>query len=185
MSSSNDALRGKVYHLKPLFDAINRDYFEGRVRCKLDWGRVRASHVRRVRQLGRYEPKINRIVLNPVLDQPDVPLFVIASVMHHEMCHAVVPPKRARGRTEFHSAEFKAKERLFRDYKMARDWIRKNRNFLFQPPKIHLETPTVETVEAAAFVREQFSIFEPPQPKPPVEERIRNLIQKVRSYGRF
>lgn len=180
MSSSSD-LRGRVYHLKPLFDAINRDYFDGRVRCDLDWGRVRADRVRRSRQLGRYEPKANRIVINPVLDQPDVPPFVIASVMHHEMCHAVVPAKRRRGYTEFHGPEFKEMERRFRDYRTARDWIRQNRAFLFQPPKNHLEAvAAVETAVAATFVREQFSIFEPPAPRPPIQDRIQSLIQRIR-----
>lgn len=140
MSSSKEAGRGKVYHLKPLFESLNRDYFSNLVSCKLAWGRVRADHVRRSRQLGRYEPKENRIVLNPVLDQSSVPLFVIASVMHHEMCHAVVPAKRRRGYTEFHGPEFKAMERKFREYRHARDWIRANRKFLFQPPRNHLES---------------------------------------------
>jgi hypothetical protein len=131
--------KGKVYHLKPLFDLLNRDYFGGGVSCKLAWGRVRAMRVRRVRQLGRYEPRGNRIVLNPVLDQTGVPLFVIASVLHHEMCHAVVPAKRRQGYTEFHGPEFKALERKFRDYRSARDWIRANRKFLFRPPANHVE----------------------------------------------
>jgi predicted SprT family Zn-dependent metalloprotease len=130
-------LQGKVYHLKSLFDLLNRDYFAGSVKCKLDWGRVRASHVRRVRQLGRYEPKANRIVLNPVLDQTRIPVFVIASVLHHEMCHAVVPSKRRRGYTEHHGPEFKSLERKFQEYRLARDWIRANRKFLFQPPQNH------------------------------------------------
>ncbi|HSA58582.1 MAG TPA: SprT-like domain-containing protein [bacterium] len=132
------AYRGKVYHLKPLFDWINRDYFSGSVKCKLAWGRVRASRVRRVRQLGRFEPRANRIVLNPVLDQAGVPVFVVASVLHHEMCHAVVPAKRRSGYTEFHGPEFKALERKFRDYRAARDWIRANRKFLFQPARNHV-----------------------------------------------
>lgn len=138
--------RGKVYHLKSLFDLLNRDYFEGRVRCKLSWGRVRASRVRRVRQLGRYEPRANRIVMNPVLDQTGIPVFVIASVLHHEMCHALVPPRKRQGYTEYHGPEFHSLERKFRDYRAARDWIRANRKFLFRPPANHLKTP-VESQE--------------------------------------
>lgn len=133
--------RGKVYHLKTLFESLNRDYFDGAVSCQLAWGRVRSDRVRRVRQLGRYEPKENRIVINPVLDQSAIPLFVIASVMHHEMCHAKVPSKRRRGYTEHHGPEFKAMERKFREYRHARDWIRANRKFLFQPPRNHLRSP--------------------------------------------
>jgi predicted SprT family Zn-dependent metalloprotease len=134
--------QGKVYHLKTLFDRLNRDYFGGSVACKLGWGRVRSGHVRRVRQLGRYEPKANRIVLNPVLDQTNVPFFVIASVLHHEMCHAVVPAKKRRGYTEYHGPDFKALERKFLEYRPARDWIRANRKFLFQPPRNHLQSAT-------------------------------------------
>lgn len=146
---------------------------------------MRTERVRRSRQLGRYEPKNNRIVLNPVLDQPGVPHFVIASVMHHEMCHAVVPPKRVGGRMEFHSAEFKAKERLFRDYKLARDWILKNRKFLFQPPTIHLTTQDTETVSEQVSACQQTTLFEHQTPKPPVEERIKTWINRVRFYGRW
>lgn len=143
--------RGKVYHLKVLFESLNREYFGGAVSCKLDWGRVRADRVRRVRQLGRYEPKANRIVINPVLDQSGVPLFVIASVMHHEMCHAVIPAKRRRGYTEYHGPEFKAMERRFREYRTARDWIRANRKFLFQPPQNHLKTVNIQTEQLTLF----------------------------------
>ncbi len=148
---------GKVYHLKTLFDWINRDYFSGSVRCKLAWGRVRAARVRRVRQLGRFEPRANRIVLNPVLDQPGVPVFVVASVLHHEMCHAVVPAKRRSGYTEFHGPEFKALERKFRDYRAARDWVRANRKFLFQAPKNHVILPSRGV--AAADAMSQLLLF--------------------------
>lgn len=174
--------RGKVYHLKPLFDSLNREYFDGGVRCKLDWGRVRASRVRRVRQLGRYEPKANRIVLNPVLDQAGVPIFVITSVLHHEMCHAVIPAKRRQGYTEYHGPEFKALERRFREYRIARDWIRANRKFLFQPARNHLEA-TLRAEAPSETV--QFSLFDPPSSPPSVGERIHGLIEKVKNYGRF
>lgn len=133
--------RGKVYSLKPLFDLLNRIYFDGRVRCRLGWGKARSLRVRRARQLGRYEPRGNRIVLNPVLDQSRVPLFVVASVLHHEMCHAVIPAQRRSGYTEYHGPEFKALERKFREYREARDWIRAHRRFLFQPPKNHVKLP--------------------------------------------
>lgn len=131
--------QGKTYHLKPLFRMLNRLYFEGRLRCRLEWGRVRSSHVRRTRQLGRYEPRKNRIVLNRVLDQTQVPLYVIASVMHHEMCHIAIPAKKRKDRLLYHSRAFRDREREFEEFQKAKSWIKANRKFLFQPPKNYLK----------------------------------------------
>ncbi len=130
--------QGKVYHLEPIFHLLNQRYFAGKIGCKLEWGRVRAVRVRRVRQLGRYERRANRIVLNRVLDQPDVPVHVVEAVLHHEMCHAAVPPTRQRRRMLYHSPEFRAKEREYEHYEAARGWIKTSHKILFQPPKNHL-----------------------------------------------
>jgi predicted SprT family Zn-dependent metalloprotease len=123
------------YNLNSIFDRLNTQYFGGQLTCKLVWGRVRKQHVRRSRTLGRYMVRNNKIMINRVLDQRQIPFYVIASIIHHEMCHAVVRPKRHKGRVSYHSAEFRTKEKEFEQYPEARAWIRQNLAFLFKAPK--------------------------------------------------
>ena len=120
--------------LRPLFQKLNRIYFEGRLKCGLAWGFARSSRVKRSRRLGSYNPETNTITLHPVLDQSFIPLYVLASVLHHEMCHAFVPSKRVKGRLCHHTPEFQKKEKAFSHFQLANQWIKKNLKLLFRPP---------------------------------------------------
>lgn len=126
---------GKANHLHRLFRKLNRLYFEGRLNCGLSWGIARSNRVLRSRRLGSYNPRSNSITLHPVLDQPGVPVYVTASVLYHEMCHAFVPSRKIKGRLYHHTPEFRKKEKEFDYYKQANDWIKKNLKILFKPPQ--------------------------------------------------
>ena len=52
----------------------------------------------------RYQDKC--VCLNPLLDSPDVPRFVVEFVLYHELLHADMP-------SAGHSADFRARERNF------------------------------------------------------------------------
>jgi predicted SprT family Zn-dependent metalloprotease len=129
--------------LRPLFQKLNRIYFEGKLKCGLVWGVARSSRVKRSRRLGSYNPETDTITLHPVLDQASIPLYVLASVLHHEMCHAFVPSKKVRGRLCHHTQEFKKREKAFSHYQLANQWIKKNLKLLFRPPLKRSKTFTL------------------------------------------
>jgi hypothetical protein len=106
---------GTHHDLEPLFDRLNSVYFQSALlRPRLGW----SARVWRT-QLGCFDPALNQIVLNRQLDQREVPGYVVAYVLFHEMLHLKHPIRFARCRRESHSARFRSEERTFTDYARA------------------------------------------------------------------
>ena len=111
-----------VHHdLAPLFDRLNRRYFEDAMpRPRLGWS-TRAWRT----QLGCFDPALNQIVINRQLDRPTVPEYVVAYVLYHEMLHQKHPMRFARCRRESHSAQFRSAEKRFADYHRAMKFLKR------------------------------------------------------------
>jgi predicted metal-dependent hydrolase len=106
---------GKHYDLEPLFAQLNRRYFQSALkRPRLGW----SSRAWRA-QLGCFDPALDQIVLNRLLDRKEIPGYVVAYVLYHEMLHLKHPMKFARCRRESHSPEFRRGEKRFADYARA------------------------------------------------------------------
>jgi predicted metal-dependent hydrolase len=106
---------GKHYDLDPLFTHLNRRYFQSALkRPRLSW----SSRAWRA-QLGCFDPALDQIVLSRVLDRKEIPGYVVAYVLYHEMLHLKHPMKFARCRRESHSLEFRQEEKRFADYARA------------------------------------------------------------------
>ncbi|HTX16416.1 MAG TPA: SprT-like domain-containing protein [Candidatus Baltobacteraceae bacterium] len=110
---------GEHHDLAPLFERLNRHYFEGALsRPRLGWsGRAWRS------QLGCFDPALNQIVINRLLDRPGVPEYVVSYVLYHEMLHQKHPIRFERCRRESHSAEFRREEKRFADYHRAMKFL--------------------------------------------------------------
>lgn len=110
---------GVCHDLGPLFDRLNRRYFRGNLsRPRLGWS-ARAWRS----QLGCFDPALNQIVINRELDRKDVPEFVVAYVLFHEMLHQKHPMRYARCRLESHSAEFRREEKRFAVFERAQKFL--------------------------------------------------------------
>lgn len=109
-----------VYHdLAPLFERLNRRYFRERLRPpRLGWSR-RSWRT----QLGCFDPALNQIVINRLLDRQNVPEYVVAYVLYHEMLHLKHPMKFARCRRESHSPQFRKEEKRFADFPRAMKFL--------------------------------------------------------------
>lgn len=106
---------GAHHDLEPLFERLNQVYFQSSLpRPRLGWSR----RIWRT-QLGCFDPALNQIVLNRQLDHEDVPQYVVAYVLYHEMLHRKHPIRFARCRRESHSAQFRSEEKRFTDYARA------------------------------------------------------------------
>ena len=119
--------RGRQYDLTPIFDGLNRRYFNGAVSSAITWSRRGARRFPARRTLGTYLEDRNLIRINPVLDSRRVPLFYIEFIVYHEMLHAVMESEVKNGRRSIHAKEFRKREKLFEQYAQAALWERENR----------------------------------------------------------
>ena len=119
---------GTHFDLRPIFDRLNERYFGGRLRgYKVMWGRRRRHRPREYFVFGTIQEEDRVIRINPLLDQPFVPLWFLQYVLYHEMLHSVVPDESfRRGRRRVHTEEFNRREREFRNYRRARRWEEEN-----------------------------------------------------------
>jgi predicted metal-dependent hydrolase len=102
------------------FDRLNGMYFGGR----LNKPRITWSERRSRRTLGRYDATRHCIYISRVFDTPRVPGFVVDYVMFHEMLH-VKHQSCIRGcRILVHTPEFRADEKSFSEYQIARHWLK-------------------------------------------------------------
>jgi hypothetical protein len=111
--------QGRHHDLATLFERLNRQYFEG----KLDQPHIGWSTRSWRRQFGCYDPGPNQIVLNRRMDRPGVPQFVVEYVLYHEMLHLKHPTKRSGCSLVSHSRAFRAEEKRFAHFTVARKFL--------------------------------------------------------------
>ena len=110
------APKGGYYDLIQLFDELNFKYFHGLMaRPRLGWS-VRISRT----TLGHYDPSHHVIVLSNLLDSPEAPELAVKFVMFHEMLHLKFPTEHKAIRRCVHTREFKAAEKTFENYDLAK-----------------------------------------------------------------
>ncbi len=108
--------RGRCYDLAALYRSLNQRYFAGGLEVRqLGWHRHRL-----LRTLGDWDPARGAIVINPRLDHPLVPQYVVEFVLYHEMLHAALGERRCGQRSFHHHPRFRKAERRFVDYRRAR-----------------------------------------------------------------
>jgi hypothetical protein len=122
---------GVALDLRELFAELNERHFEGRLAAGITWGKSAiASRCGRRRssslQLGSYSYEDRLIRVHRVLDDPEVPRYVVEAVVYHEMLHADMPPEIRGGKRMFHTPEFRRRERLYRNLTRAERWIGEN-----------------------------------------------------------
>lgn len=112
---------GRHHDLREIYDALNREYFGGRVRAAITWGAGRERRAVRHRTLGSYSPSTDTIRVNRVLDRRRVPGHYLAFIVYHEMLHADLGVQKGK----VHTREFRRRERLYRQYERAMAWEKK------------------------------------------------------------
>lgn len=121
---------GVAFDLREVLADLNERYFEGRLSVAITWGKSStggASSCRRrgtsTLQLGSYSYEDRLIRIHRVLDDPEVPRYVVEAVVYHELLHADMPPEVVNGRRHFHTPEFRRRERIYRNLGRAERWI--------------------------------------------------------------
>jgi predicted metal-dependent hydrolase len=111
--------RGRHHDLSALFEQLNQHYFAGELeRPHIGWS-TRSWR----RQFGCFDPGPNQIVLNRRMDRPGIPQFVVEYVLYHEMLHVKHPTRRSGCSLLSHSSEFRAEEKRFAQFTIARKFL--------------------------------------------------------------
>lgn len=128
--------RPTVHDLRAVLRDVVGRYFGGEVDVRIRWARAtrrRSGSVRtRSRALATYCFEDSTIRVNPVLDSPKVPRFVVEWIVFHELLHHVLPVERAGARNRYHTESFRAFERGFERYEEARRWEEENLEWLLR-----------------------------------------------------
>ena len=81
------SINGKV-GLQEMFDRLNTDYFEGKIKADVEWGKKVNKKNLTSFKFGSYDPEKKLIRIHPRLQQDFVPRAVLELTMYHEMCHS-------------------------------------------------------------------------------------------------
>jgi hypothetical protein len=116
--------RSEGFHdLEAIAAEVRTLYFSGERSLPVQWGRNPARRRNRTSiRLGSYDHQSRLIRIHPSLNTALVPEWFIASIIHHEYLHHVLGPR--------HNSRFHKHERMFREYRQARQWLRRNLPFL-------------------------------------------------------
>ena len=124
--------KGYVYDLAAFYQNLNREYFDKPLNLHITWfGDRRRKACKRV-TFGLYHDPLRLIKVNRMLDSREFPEYFVAYVIYHEMLHYVCPTYvDEKGQKHIHSKEFKKREKEFKYFQDAQQWIRDNQNYLF------------------------------------------------------
>lgn len=97
--------KGQHHNLKAILKQVNQSFFNGRIQCRITWGRRPASKRRATPHsfyFGSYDEQLKLIRINALLDSERVPSRFLEFIVFHEMLHAVVPSECKNGRYNHH-----------------------------------------------------------------------------------
>lgn len=94
---------------------------------KLGWSPARAGRCGITWGTHREMPEGPLILVNAILDAPDIPNFVVEHILWHEICHQVAPPEQGSGnKRAIHNREFKKLEGRYPRLEIAERWEKEN-----------------------------------------------------------
>ena len=114
---------GVVYNLNALFEEVNAAYFDSKLKIQIFWFKKPVYKTFSSITFGLFDTVSKIIKVNEILDDANIPKFVLLYIIYHETLHFVYPAKK----NIFHSKEFKMAEKKFKYYREAESFLR---NFL-------------------------------------------------------
>ncbi len=108
--------RGRYFDLQEIFVRLNLRFFRGKLpRLRVGWSPRRSRSV-----LGHYDSAHRTITISRWLDSPHTPRYLVEYLVYHEMLHARYPVEGDGHRRVVHSRQFRAAEKKFPGYELAR-----------------------------------------------------------------
>ena len=119
--------------INAIFDRLNDEYFNGKIKATVKWGRDVKTKNKTGFRYGSYDENKKLIRVHPRLKQDFVPIHVLELTIYHEMCHQFTPSYKKNGSWQSHHPEFKKKEKEYKNFKEARNWEKNNWHKLLLP----------------------------------------------------
>lgn len=123
---------GTKFDLQKIFDTVNAQCFESKLRAYLRWGIPGSTTSYQTVRRSKDGTSWNLITIADIYNHPSIPQFAIESVMFHEMLHIAIPPYRKNGKNVIHGKEFKTAEKLFPYFEQWRAWEEKELKLLLK-----------------------------------------------------
>lgn len=124
--------KGLHYNLQTLYQKVNREYFEGEASLLITWFGLSSSKACARVCFGLYQSALKLIKINRILDRGCVPEYFIRYIIFHEMLHHYCPPYvNQKGVNQIHNREFRQREKLFKEYDQAKQWMQNNKKTFF------------------------------------------------------
>lgn len=120
--------RGKYHDLRKIYRKLNREYFDGKLKATITWGRGKFGGGKRSITFGSYVSAQRLIRIHPILDTEVVPPWFLESVVHHEMAHEYLDMVEGAGRKrgQAHTPRFRELERRFKYYALSAAWEKRH-----------------------------------------------------------
>jgi len=116
---------GRFHNIRQIFEEFNRDYFNNSVKSQLAWMLPKSRRPRSL-HLGNYTEQSDIIKIHPILDSREVPRYVIADTIFHEMTHAFLKTRTRNGRRITHGRDFWKKMEEYPQHAQAEAWLENN-----------------------------------------------------------
>jgi hypothetical protein len=120
--------RGAFYDLEEIYSTINPLLLS-----KLDpdpiigWSPARVGRTQVTWGTHRSTSDGPLVMVNQVLDDYDIPNYVVEHILWHEICHCLAPPSKGEnGKRHIHTQEFKRLEKLYPRLHEAEKWENNN-----------------------------------------------------------
>lgn len=124
--------QGSHYNLQRIYDDLNICYFDNKLDLYITWFGKWNQRNKSQLTLGLYNESLKLIKIHQMMDSPYFPRYVVDYIVYHEMIHHVCPTYVDQdGINRVHSREFKQRELLFKEYKIAQQWLKEHQEFLF------------------------------------------------------
>ena len=119
---------GRYFDLRAIFDRLNERHFRGRLRgYEVIWGRRRKQRPKEYFIFGTIQEEDRVIRINPLLDQPFVPLWFLDTFFITRCCIPLCRMNRCRRPAPgSHRRILSARTRSFPRYRRARRWEEEN-----------------------------------------------------------
>lgn len=119
--------KGNTHDLTQLAAKVNNEFFKGKLKYFITYGRNTSHHIVRSRRLGAYRHADKLIIIHPILDAAHVPTYIVEFGIYHEMLHALQPPSQRR----VHDRAFRQAEKRYPYYNEVQAWRKENQAYLF------------------------------------------------------
>lgn len=121
---------GHFWNLSELYREVEKTYFAD-LNLKITWFGEMAKKRGRI-TLGQYDASCRLVKVHRLLDSDQIPKFFLHFIIYHEILHSIYSPKpHSKGFLSIHPKEFRVKEREFREYRQAQEWLKQNKQKLF------------------------------------------------------